>query len=194
MVADQWYIAREGQKVGPFMLSQIMQLAELGLLQPSEMLWTDGLSKWVEASAFPALFPRSGQKKFWLSIGGQPRGPYGADQLRASLTAQEITLDTLACPESGKDWQPLARMTEFRDFIAPIISPSQAKLLSGTLDVEEARLHLAGKEGDVIARLISTLMDLRKNYANNPGLAQSLDRSIKVLQARRDELTATSRK
>jgi hypothetical protein len=194
MVADQWYIAREGQKVGPFTLSQIMQLAELGLLQPSEMLWTDGLSRWVEASSFPALFPRSGQKKFWLSVSGQTRGPYGADQLRASLTAREISLETLACPESGKDWQPLHRMTEFRDFVAPAVSPSQAKLLSGTLDVEEARLHLAGKEGDVIARLISTLMDLRKSYASNPGLVQSLDRSIKVLQAHRDEMAATTQK
>jgi hypothetical protein len=187
MAAVRWFIAREGQKVGPFSPSELRQLAVHGLLQPSEMVWTEGMSKWVEAGSIPALFPRQGQKRYWLSVGGQVRGPYAADQLRAAVTARELSLETQACPETGKDWQPLNRMTEFRDFVAPPVSPSQARLLSGSLDAEEARLHLAGKAGDALARLISTLMDLKKAFPDNPALLQSLDQSIRTLQEKRDE-------
>ncbi len=189
MEAVRWYIAREGQKVGPFSSSELRQLATLGLLLPTEMIWTEGLSKWAEASAFPALFPQEGQK-YWLSVNGQTRGPFGVEQVRAGLTAKEFGLETPACPENGKDWQPLQKVTEFRHFVAPPVSPSHARLMAGTLDVEEARLHLAGKSGDVLARLISMLMDLQKTYGDNPGLVQNLEKSIKELQARRAEIKA----
>src|SRR5437868_7123515 len=116
MAAVQWYIAREGHKVGPFNSAEIHELALLGLLQPAEMVWAEGLSKWVEAAQFPALFPRTEQKRYWLSLEGKTRGPFGADQVRASLTAKDISLDVLACQENATEWQPLNRMTEFHNF------------------------------------------------------------------------------
>jgi hypothetical protein len=191
MEAARWYIAREGQKVGPFAPSELRQLATLGLLQPTEMVWTEGLSKWVEASSFPALFPQQGQK-YWLHVNGQTRGPYSVEQLRAGLTAREFTLDTPTCPENEKEWQPLNKRTEFRHFVAPPVTPSHARLMAGTLEVEEARLHLAGKAGDTLAKLISMLKDLQKSCADNPGLVQSLERTIQALQAKRDELVKTA--
>ena len=188
MAAVLWYIAREGHKIGPFSSAEITQLAQLGLLQSAEMVWTEGLSKWVEASQFPALFPHEGEQRYWLSLGGKTRGPFGTRQVRAGLTAKEIALDAQACPENGKEWQPLNKLTEFRDFVAPPVSPSQARLMSGMMDAEEAALHLAGKSGDAIARLMSMLMDLQKKHTDNPSLVLSLEKSLDVLRSRRDEM------
>jgi hypothetical protein len=187
MEAIRWYIAREGQKVGPFESSELRQLALMGFLQPTELVWTEGLSKWVEASSFPALFPQGGQK-YWVHVNGQTRGPYSVEQLRAGLVAREFTLDAPACPENEKEWQPLNKRTEFRHFVPQPVTPSHARLMAGTLDIEEARLHLAGKAGDVLAKLISMLLDLQKGCTENPGLAENLERTIKVLQARRAEM------
>jgi hypothetical protein len=192
MAAVHWHIARNGQKVGPFTPAELRQLAAVHLLQPNEMVWAEGVTRWVEASSLPWLFPPPGQKRYWLHMAGQTRGPYAADQIRAALAARRITADTLACPESGKDWAPLRQATEFHDYTPPAVTPSQARLLSGSLGAEEAELHLAGKQGDLFARLISTLLDLKKIHAENASLVATLERSIEVLRARRAEATEAS--
>jgi hypothetical protein len=191
MAAVHWYIARNGQKVGPFTPAELRQLAVVHLLQPNEMVWTEGVTRWVEAGSLPWLFPPAGQKRYWLHLAGQTRGPYAADQIRAALTARQITVETLACPEGGKDWAPLRQAADFQDYTPPVVTPSQARLLSGSLDVEEAELHLAGKQGDLFARLISTLLDLKKTHAENVSLVATLDRSIEVLRTKRAETAET---
>src|SRR5438552_10557228 len=90
MTAVQWFVARNGQKVGPFTPGELKQLADAGLLQPSEMIWTEGMSRWVEASQFAVLFPRAGQKRYWLSVGGLSRGPFLVDQVRAAQAGRQV--------------------------------------------------------------------------------------------------------
>jgi len=187
MSAVQWYVARHGQKVGPFTAGELKQMAAAGLLQPNEHIWTQGMKKWLEASRFAVLFPKAGQKRFWLSLEGKTRGPFYIDQLRASLASRQITPDALVCPEGGSQWVALVQVTELAGTAAGGGSSSQAQLLAGTLDAEEAELYLAGKSGDVFARLISTLTELKKTYADNPTLLQSLDHSIEVLKEKRSK-------
>lgn len=185
MAALRWFIARNKEKVGPFTAWDLRQLAGYGLLKPGEYLWAEGAAKWVEAASVPGLFPASGQKKYWLALAGQTRGPYVPDQIRAGLTTRRFTFDTQACAEGAGAWLPLGQIDEFKDFVPTPVSPSRAQLLTGSLEMEEAEIHLAGKSGDALARLISTLMDLKRNYAHNPKLVESLDASIAALQARR---------
>lgn len=187
MVLVRWYIARNRQKVGPFTGADLKQLAYFGLLQPEEHVWAEGSTKWVEAKGLAGLFPQEGQRRYWLNVEGKPRGPYVTDQIRNGLTAGQFNRETLVCPEGTTQWHPLNQVTEFRQFIPSPISPSQAQLLLGTLEIEEASLYLAGKAGDAAARLITTLMELKKNYAHNPALVESLEHSINILRAKRDE-------
>ncbi len=187
VAAVSWYIARDGQKVGPFTPSDLKQLACAGLLLPTELIWSEGMPKWVEASRFVALFPAGGQKRYWLSQSSKTRGPFPADLIRAALAGKLIDLETLACPEGDTTWAALSQFPEFRQSALSSGTSSQARLLAGTLDAEEAELYLAAKDGDAIARLISTLIDLKKTYAGNAGLLDSLERSIQVLKAKRGQ-------
>jgi hypothetical protein len=191
MSAPRWYIARNKVKVGPFSGSDIKQLAACGLLKPAEYIWPEGAKKWVEAGSVPGLFPRQGQKRFWVHVGGLTRGPFVADQVRAGLNARQFNLDVQTWTDDATQWQPLRQLAEFHDFTpTAVVSPSRAQLLLGSLDLEEAALHLAGKSGDADAKLLSTLMDLRRTYAHNASLVETLDTTIGVLQAARKEKSA----
>jgi GYF domain 2 len=187
MAAPRWFIARNKVRVGPFAIGDLQQLARCGLLQPTEYVWMEGAAKWVEASRLPGLFAPPGQKRYWVAISGQARGPLVPDQIRAALATRQLDLETQACPEDGKEWQPLGQVTEFRSYVPSTVSPSRAQLLVGTLGLEEAELHLAGKSGDAIAKLICTLMDLKRNYAHNTALVQNLDTTIQVLHTKRGQ-------
>src|SRR5262249_20666405 len=110
MAEIRWFIARNKGKVGPFYPLDLQHLGTYGLLTPTEYWWTEGASKWVEASAVPGLFPQAGQKKYWLSLAGQTRGPYLVEQLRAALTIRQVTLETLACAEGANQWAPLRQV------------------------------------------------------------------------------------
>ena len=188
MAIARWFIARNKEKVGPFSPMDLKQLAGFGLLKPEEFLLMEGASKWVEANSVPWLFPAAGQKKFSLNLLGQTRGPYLVEQIRAALSTREITLDTLARAEESQPWTPLRQFDEFREFVATPLSPSRAQLYTGTLEIEEATLHLAGKSGDMLARLISTLLDMQRSYAKNPALAENIETTIRALRAKREEL------
>jgi hypothetical protein len=158
------------------------------LLQPEEHVWAEGTTKWVEARTLAGLFPQAGQKRYFLRIEGTTRGPYVAEQVHNGLSAGHFNLETLACQEGNTQWMPLFQVTEFRGFVPSPTSPSQAQLMLGTLEMEEASLYLAGKSGDALAKLITTLMDLQKTHADHPGLVEQLENSIQVLKAKREAM------
>jgi hypothetical protein len=187
MANPRWYIARNNEKVGPFAAGELKQLAGCGLLRPDEHVWAEGAAKWVEAGTMPGLFPAPGEKKYWLSLAGQTRGPYVAEQIRVALANRQLSLETPARAEDATQWQPLGKHGEFAGAAPAAVSPSKAQLFTSTLDIEEATLHLAGKGGDALAKLICTLMDLKRHYAHNPGLIENLDATIQVLQRKRDQ-------
>jgi hypothetical protein len=189
MANQRWYIARNNEKVGPFAPMELKQLSVFGLVKPVEMLLLEGTSKWVEASSVPWLFPTVGQKKFTLKLLGQTRGPYSIEQIRAALTTKEITLDTMAQTDDTQPWSPLRQHDEFRDFVAPNVTESRAQVFMNSLDIEEASLHLAGKNGDMLAKLISNLLDKQRAHAKNPALSENIEATIRILKAKRDEIT-----
>ena len=55
-MAEQWYVARGKEKLGPFSAAQLKALATQGRLLPTDMLHKEGLPKWVTASSAQGLF------------------------------------------------------------------------------------------------------------------------------------------
>ncbi len=59
-MADQWYLARDNQKHGPYSSVQLQEFARTGRILPSDMLLKDGTTKWVPASqVFPQPNPKA---------------------------------------------------------------------------------------------------------------------------------------
>jgi hypothetical protein len=55
-MAEQWYYTQNDQRFGPVSGGELKQLAMSGQLQPSDLVWKEGLPEWKAAKSFPALF------------------------------------------------------------------------------------------------------------------------------------------
>ena len=52
-----WYYTKQSKTFGPFSSTQLRQLADSGLIQPSDCVWRDGLLEWIYAGSVKGLFP-----------------------------------------------------------------------------------------------------------------------------------------
>lgn len=53
----QWFFSNAGQQRGPVSTEQLKQLAASGRLQPTDLVWKDGMGQWAEAKNIEGLFP-----------------------------------------------------------------------------------------------------------------------------------------
>jgi hypothetical protein len=54
-----WYYTTNRQQMGPVSLMELRQLANQGLLKPTDLVWCDGMRGWLRASSQQALFTPS---------------------------------------------------------------------------------------------------------------------------------------
>jgi uncharacterized RDD family membrane protein YckC len=52
-----WYFTRGGQQSGPVEFNALQQMAAAGHLQPTELVWSEGMAQWSPASSVPGLMP-----------------------------------------------------------------------------------------------------------------------------------------
>jgi hypothetical protein len=53
---DEWYYTKNNQQMGPVSWDELKQLADSGVLKPSDMVWKEGLVNWVKAEKREGLF------------------------------------------------------------------------------------------------------------------------------------------
>lgn len=58
-MGTQWFYTDQGQRLGPVSPEQLKQLVTSGRLQPSDMVWKEGMAQWVAASHVKGLFPEA---------------------------------------------------------------------------------------------------------------------------------------
>src|SRR5262245_39378505 len=102
MAAERWFIARNKTKLGPFSAGDLKQLARHGVLRPEEAWGRGGAGKGMEPGPLPGFSPRAGEKKYWLALAAQSRGPFVADQIRAGLNAPQFPLEPQACADDAR--------------------------------------------------------------------------------------------
>jgi hypothetical protein len=51
----RWYVARSGERQGPFTLAAIAALAENDAIEPDDLVWRPGFLAWIEAAQVPGL-------------------------------------------------------------------------------------------------------------------------------------------
>jgi len=49
-MAEQWYFAQQGQRKGPTSEEQIRQLLSSGDIEPTDLVWKQGMTQWTQAS------------------------------------------------------------------------------------------------------------------------------------------------
>lgn len=59
-MSQQWFYASGGGQVGPVDTAELRRLASDGSVQPSSLVWRDGLEEWVQASKIKGLFGAAG--------------------------------------------------------------------------------------------------------------------------------------
>lgn len=55
-MSQLWHVSQDGRQQGPFTPEQLKSLAESGRLNPSDLVWKNGLSEWVTAASVKGLF------------------------------------------------------------------------------------------------------------------------------------------
>jgi len=55
-MAEQWYVARDKDKFGPYTAARLKELAAQGRVLPTDMLHKEGEAKWVAANTVDGLF------------------------------------------------------------------------------------------------------------------------------------------
>jgi hypothetical protein len=58
-MADEWYYTNQGQQAGPVSSAELKQLAETQRLQPTDLVWREGLPNWIPARSAKGLFPET---------------------------------------------------------------------------------------------------------------------------------------
>jgi hypothetical protein len=53
-----WFVARNGESLGPYTSDALRQMAESGELQHTDLLWKDGMKDWRPAGDSKGLFPK----------------------------------------------------------------------------------------------------------------------------------------
>jgi hypothetical protein len=56
VVAAEWYYAKDNKRHGPLTEAQLHELAASGQLQPSDMVWKQGMQAWTPANKIEGLF------------------------------------------------------------------------------------------------------------------------------------------
>jgi len=56
-MAEEWYYLNNNEKVGPVSAARLKKLAATGEIKPSDLVWKEGLTDWVEAKRLKGLFP-----------------------------------------------------------------------------------------------------------------------------------------
>ena len=58
--------------------------------------------------------------RFFISDGGEVRGPFAKDQLRSMWSAGKVTADTMACAEGSQEWKGLGELQLSESLIPPL--------------------------------------------------------------------------
>ena len=54
---EMWYYTSEGKQMEPVPIPDLKRLVGEGVLKPTDMVWKDGLPRWIRASSVQELFP-----------------------------------------------------------------------------------------------------------------------------------------
>ncbi len=116
----EWFFSKGGQQLGPVSSEQLKQLAASDQLQPSDLVWKDGMSQWIEARKVKGVFPpptvpspqvqqdfpqpAATPQQWYYVKDGQQRGPVSAEQLTQLTASGQLLPRDLVWEEGMAQW------------------------------------------------------------------------------------------
>src|SRR6516162_1973433 len=55
-MATEWFYTTNKQQMGPVSWKELLELAEVGILKPHDLVWAEGMDDWVKAINQKGLF------------------------------------------------------------------------------------------------------------------------------------------
>src|ERR1019366_6235442 len=55
-MAVEWFYTTNKQQMGPVSWMELHELAQVGILKPRDLVWSEGMDEWIQASAKKGLF------------------------------------------------------------------------------------------------------------------------------------------
>ena len=92
-MAEMWYYTTEGKQMDPVPIAELQRLAGNGTLKPTDMVWNEGLPRWVRANSVKELFPNSGaaiDHHYTPPKPTAPLAPTGAVEVPIPTTAKAV--------------------------------------------------------------------------------------------------------
>jgi hypothetical protein len=121
-----WYYTCEGKQMDPVSIRDLKRLVGDGVLKPTDMVWKEGLPRWIRASSLKELFPdpSSSLDQYFSSSASMP-----AEAARAEPRSQA------GAPPSEASSPPRSDDEEPR--------PSRRRRSRGEEDEDRDRLRMA---------------------------------------------------
>jgi hypothetical protein len=100
-MTEQWYYAKNGQQLGPVGTEVLMRLASSGQVQPTDLVWKEGMANWAPARTVRAIFPEPAPAAVVVPAVVQP--PTGA-QHPYGLSPEPVAVPTSPHP-AQQEWR-----------------------------------------------------------------------------------------
>jgi hypothetical protein len=75
-MAAEWYYTTNKQQMGPVSWDELRELAEVGILKPHDMVWSEGMDEWVKAINQSGLFADGDEEGVTASPKGKKKSSY----------------------------------------------------------------------------------------------------------------------
>jgi GYF domain 2 len=102
-MAEMWYYTTEGKQMDAVTIKELKRLVGDGTLKPTDMVWKDGMPRWIRASSVRELFPdpMSGLDQYFTSTTEAERKE--AQAKTSSVTAGSKSATAAPMPVSGSN-------------------------------------------------------------------------------------------
>jgi hypothetical protein len=128
-----YWVAKNGQKQGPYSLEDLQRMLAGGSLAPTDLVWKDGMTQWAPMlqvvpagpppAATPAAAPPPAQgPAYWVARGGQKQGPYLVADLQRMLAVGALSPADFAWKEGMAQWVPLGQVVPATPPPAAVVS------------------------------------------------------------------------
>lgn len=73
-MAEEWFYTTNKQQMGPVSWKELVELADVGILKPHDMVWTEGMDEWVKAINKKGLFTEGADEE--VATSGNKKSSY----------------------------------------------------------------------------------------------------------------------